>query len=124
MDEVYELLIHEVHRYEGTVNQVMGDGIMALFGVPITHEDDPARALKSAQVMLYKLHEFNRAHPELPKPLQMRIGINTGVAVAGNVGSAGRTEYTVIGDSINMLHAFVAAPPVVKFGLALRRIIK
>jgi GGDEF domain-containing protein len=89
MDEVYEILIHRVHAYEGTVNEMTGDGIMALFGAPIALEDAPQRALRSAMSIHREISRYNekvkREKGDLP-PIQMRIGIHTGPVVVGTLG--------------------------------------
>ncbi|RLC11086.1 MAG: guanylate cyclase, partial [Deltaproteobacteria bacterium] len=90
MDQVYELLIHKVHDYEGTVNEMTGDGIMALFGAPIALEDAPQRAIRSALVIHQELANFNarirKQTIEIPQ-LRMRIGIHTGPVVVGTIGN-------------------------------------
>jgi ribosomal protein L40E len=84
MDEVYEILIHRVHAYEGTVNEMTGDGVMALFGAPIALEDAPQRALRSAMSIHREISRYNekvkREKGDLPN-IQMRIGIHTGPVV-------------------------------------------
>ncbi|MCX7956544.1 MAG: response regulator [Endomicrobia bacterium] len=101
VNECFKGLVDVITMYGGTIDKFIGDAIMALFGAPSTHCDDPQRALKAAIVMLYKLKEFNNSHPSLPKKLQMRIGINTGEVVAGTMGGETKMEYTVIGDTVN-----------------------
>ncbi len=80
MDEVYEILIHKVHDYEGTVNELTGDGIMALFGAPIALEDAPQRAIRSALAIHREINKFSdqiKSEKKMP-PIKMRIGIHTG----------------------------------------------
>jgi class 3 adenylate cyclase/pimeloyl-ACP methyl ester carboxylesterase len=105
MDRVMETLIHKVHDYEGTVNKMMGDGLMALFGAPIALEDGPRRAILSALAIHEAMAEFSRGlaaeRPEFP-PIQMRIGINTGPVVLGTVGNSLRVEFTAVGDTVNL----------------------
>ena len=75
---------------------------MAVFGAPVAHEDDPERALCAALAMRERLEQFNRkAADRLTQPLTLRVGINTGLVVAGNVGSDLRMDYTVMGDTVN-----------------------
>lgn len=101
MNECFELLVKEIYRYEGTVDKFIGDAIMALFGAPLAHEDDPLRAVKVGLEMQKRLEDFNQQKkPEVP--LKMRIGINTGMVVAGAVGSDMRMDYTVMGDTVNL----------------------
>jgi len=98
MDEIYELLIHEVHRYEGTVNELTGDGILALFGAPITLEDAPIRATRSA---LSIQKEISRVANDKDIPLQMRIGIHTGMVVVGTLGNDLRVDFKAVGETVN-----------------------
>ena len=80
MDQVHELLIHQVHDYEGTVNEMTGDGIMALFGAPIALEDAPQRAIRSALAIHREMAKFSeklKQEKEGMPPLKMRIGIHT-----------------------------------------------
>jgi GGDEF domain-containing protein/ribosomal protein L40E len=79
MDEVYEILIHKVHEYEGTVNEMTGDGIMALFGAPIALEDAPQRAIRSALAIHKEITRFSDPMKQEKgmSPVRMRIGIHT-----------------------------------------------
>lgn len=92
-----------VHRYGGTVDKYIGDEIMALFGAPRAHEDDPERALATALEMLQSLRAVNeRLAQRLPEPRRLHAGINTGLVIAGRVGDTNRSEYTVLGDTVNL----------------------
>jgi class 3 adenylate cyclase/tetratricopeptide (TPR) repeat protein len=99
MDEIYEMLIHEVHRYEGTVNEMTGDGILALFGAPIALEDAPQRAVRSA---LSIQREMARIAVEKNTDLQIRIGIHTGTVVVGTLGNDLRVDFKAVGDTVNL----------------------
>jgi len=92
-----------VYRYEGTIDKYIGDAIMAVFGAPRAHEDDPERAIRTALAMREALDEFN-ANPPLPltEPLGIHIGISTGYVIAGMIGTARRQDYTVMGDAVNL----------------------
>ncbi len=91
-----------VYQYEGYIDKFIGDAIMAVFGAPIAHEDDPERALRAALAMRERLENFNRRWiGRLGQPLAIHIGINTGTVIAGNVGSDLRLSYTVMGDTVN-----------------------
>ncbi len=92
-----------IEAHGGVVDKYLGDGVMALFGAPVSHEDDAGNALAAAVAMLEALEEMNRelAGQGLP-PLDMGIGVNTAVVVAGNLGSPNRLNYTVIGDGVNL----------------------
>ncbi len=105
MDEVFEILIRKVHEYEGTVNKMTGDGIMALFGAPITLEDAPQRAIRSAIAIHREITRFNermrQEKGEFP-PVKMRIGIHTGPVVVGTLGNDLHVEFTAVGDTVNL----------------------
>ncbi|GAB4537352.1 MAG: adenylate/guanylate cyclase domain-containing protein [Anaerolineae bacterium] len=92
-----------VYRYEGTIDKYIGDAIMAVFGAPRAHEDDPERAIRTALDMRDALDEFN-ANPPLPlsDPLGIHIGISTGYVIAGHIGTELHQAYTVMGDAANL----------------------
>jgi class 3 adenylate cyclase/tetratricopeptide (TPR) repeat protein len=104
MDQVYEILIHKVNEYAGTVNEMRGDGILALFGAPIALEDSPQRALRSALAIHREIEKFNEKnkHNFRTPPVLLRIGINSGPVVVGAVGNDLRVQFTAVGDTINM----------------------
>jgi class 3 adenylate cyclase/tetratricopeptide (TPR) repeat protein len=103
MTRAFELMMTEVHRYEGTVNQFLGDGIMALFGAPIAHEDHGQRAVHAA---LGISREMERYRDELQRDrgitFRVRQGLNTGLVVVGSIGSDLRMDYTAVGDTTNV----------------------
>ena len=105
MDKIYEILIHKVHDYEGTVNEMTGDGIMALFGAPIALEDAPQRAIRSSLAIHREMARFSEKMREkiegLP-PLKMRVGIHTGPVVVGTLGNNLRVEFKAVGDTVNL----------------------
>ena len=105
IDQVLEILIHKVHDYEGTVNKMTGDGIMALFGAPIALEDGPQRALLSGLAIHREMAGFsdkiNQEKKGMP-PIEMRIGIHTGPVVVGTIGNNLRVEFTAVGDTVNL----------------------
>src|SRR3989442_9643772 len=99
LDPVLKTMIDSVHRFEGTVNQVMGDGIMALFGAPIAHEDHAVRAGYAA----IKMQESLRALPEQVQQqhgvsLQVRVGLNAGGGVVRGIRNALTMDYSAIGE--------------------------
>ena len=103
MTRVFELMLAEVHRYEGTVNQFLGDGIMALFGAPLAHEDHAARAVHAAlgiRTALERGQDDLRVRRGMA--LQLRQGLNTGLVVVGSIGNDLRMDYTAIGDTTNV----------------------
>jgi len=103
LDPVLEHMMEAVHRYEGTVNQVMGDGIMALFGAPLAHEDHAVRACYAALRMqdLVKRHaeEAFRSHGVV---VQIRIGLNSGEVVVRSIGNDLRMDYTAVGQTTHV----------------------
>ena len=105
MDQVYEILIHQVHDFGGTVNEMTGDGIMALFGAPIALEDAPQRAIRAGHAIHLELTRFNqrvrKEKPDFP-PLRMRIGVNSGPVVVGTLGNDLRVEFKAVGDTANL----------------------
>lgn len=115
LNDVLARLADVVLTCGGTLDKFLGDGLMAVFGAPVRHEDDALRAVQAAQMMMESMRELNaaaHAHPrgvgetngasaDVPE-LQLGIGINSGTVVVGNVGSARRTEYTCIGDAVNV----------------------
>jgi predicted ATPase/class 3 adenylate cyclase len=105
MDKIYELLIHKVHDYEGIVNEMTGDGIVALFGAPIALEDAPQRALRSAMAIHREMSRFSnrlKQEKEYLRSLKMRVGIHTGPVVVGTVGNNLRVEFKAVGDTVNL----------------------
>jgi adenylate cyclase len=109
-EEIYEInniflqeLAAAVHRYGGTVDKYIGDEIMALFGAPRAHEDDPERALATALEMREGVRAVNeRLGARLPRPIELHAGVNTGLVIAGRVGDTSRSDYTAIGDTVNL----------------------
>lgn len=99
-----EVLVERVKKYEGTIDKFTGDGLIALFGAPITHENDPERAVRAALEIHRALADVAaELREELGVTLQARIGINTGTAITGSVGSElGRDRYTALGDTVNV----------------------
>jgi len=99
MNDCFDRLVPVVEKYDGTVDKFIGDEIMALFGAPVTHENDAEQALVTALEMMEVLKAFNA---ERNIHLGMHIGINTGLVIAGGMGSSGRQQYSVIGDAVNL----------------------
>ena len=105
MDNVYEILIHKVHDYEGTVNDMTGDGIMALFGAPVALEDAPQRAIRSSLAIHREMVKFSdqlKKDGKKSMRVKMRIGIHTGPVVVGTVGNDLRVEFKAVGDTVNL----------------------
>ena len=103
IDHCFELITAEVHRFEGTINQYTGDGVMALFGAPLAHEDSPRRAVHAALGIQRAIQDFSRElQAQRGFGLQMRIGLNTGIVVVGKIGDDLRMDYTAVGDTTNL----------------------
>jgi class 3 adenylate cyclase len=102
MNDALQEMAQAVYAWEGYIDKFIGDAVMAVFGAPIAHEDDPERALRAALAMRAQMDGLNRRHQaRLPAPLTLHIGINTGLVIAGTVGSDSRQSYTMMGDSVN-----------------------
>ncbi len=103
LDPVLERMMDAVHRYEGTVNQVMGDGIMALFGAPLAHEDHAVRACYAALRMQDAIRRYTE---ELRRTqgveVQIRVGVNSGEVVVRSIGSDLRMDYTAVGQTTHL----------------------
>jgi class 3 adenylate cyclase/tetratricopeptide (TPR) repeat protein len=103
LDPVLDHMMEAVHRFEGTVNHVMGDGIMALFGAPLAHEDHAVRACYAA---LRMQESVKRYAADIRRsegiPIQIRVGLNSGEVVVRSIGSDLRMEYTVVGQTANV----------------------
>jgi len=91
-----------VVRYEGTVAQLLGDGVLAFFGAPAAHEDDPARAVRAALDIQAAMTDYARDLRGYVDDFAMRIGIHTGEVVVGDIGSAEHAEYLAVGDAVNL----------------------
>jgi class 3 adenylate cyclase/tetratricopeptide (TPR) repeat protein len=103
LDPVLEYMMEAVHQYEGTVNQVMGDGIMALFGAPLAHEDHAVRACYAA----LRMQESVKRHAREVRrtegiPIQIRVGLNSGEVVVRSIGNDLRMSYTAVGQTTHL----------------------
>jgi class 3 adenylate cyclase len=101
VDPVLQLMMEAVHRYDGYVVQSAGDGIFALFGAPVAHEDHPQRAVHAAIAMRDALRRRAGGRPDRP-PVAVRIGVNTGEVVLRLVHTGGHTEYAPVGHAANL----------------------
>ena len=103
LDPVLERMMEAVHRYEGTVNQVMGDGIMALFGAPLAHEDHAVRACYAALRMQESVKRYaEEVHRTAGVPLHIRVGVNSGEVVVRSIGSDLHMDYTAVGQTTHL----------------------
>ena len=103
MDGCFKILMDEIHKYEGTINQFTGDGVMALFGAPLAHEDHAQRACYAALAIQKGLDEYGEElKDEFGVDFKMRIGLNSGNVVVGSIGDNLRMDYTAVGDTTNL----------------------
>jgi class 3 adenylate cyclase/tetratricopeptide (TPR) repeat protein len=103
MNRAYEHLIGPVSRHGGTVAQLLGDAILAYFGAPLTHEDDPQRAVQAGLEIIAGIRSFReQLQRERGLDFNVRVGINTGLVMAGQIGSGQRVSYTAVGDPVNL----------------------
>ena len=103
MNGIFEYMIRPIYKYEGTVPRLMGDAILAFFGAPIAHEDDPQRALLAGLEIQEGIKDYvEEIRIKYGLEFGLRVGINTGLVVVGTIGSDLRMEYTAIGDAINL----------------------
>jgi adenylate cyclase len=109
----FEVLDTALAHYGGEVDKFLGDAVMATFGAPTAHEDDPRRAVLAALDMQAALRRYNaQLRKQIGCELEMRIGINTGVVLAGPIGSRRKRSYTVMGDPVNVAARLEHAAPV------------
>ena len=101
LNQYFSRMTDIVFKYDGTLDKFMGDGLMAVFGAPMARKDDPIRAIQAAMEMREELASLME-HEAEERQFSIRIGINTGRVVAGNIGSPKRLDYTVIGDPVNI----------------------
>jgi class 3 adenylate cyclase/tetratricopeptide (TPR) repeat protein len=103
MDSCFKILMDEIHKYEGTINQFTGDGVMALFGAPVAYEDHAQRACYVALSIQKSIINFEEiVKKDYNIEFKMRIGINSGLVVVGSIGDDLRMDYTAIGDTTNL----------------------
>ena len=103
MNDAFQYLTGPIERYEGTVARLMGDAILAFFGAPVAHEDDPQRAVLAGLDIVEGIGTFrDEIAREYGLDFKVRVGINTGPVVVGEVGSEFAGEYTAMGDAVNL----------------------
>ncbi|MFC1859015.1 adenylate/guanylate cyclase domain-containing protein [Thermodesulfobacteriota bacterium] len=103
MDGCFKILMDEIHRYEGTINQFTGDGVMALFGAPVAHEDHAQRACYASLAMQNTLREYaEKLEQDFGIDFKMRMGLNSGPVIVGTIGDDLRMDYTAVGDTTNL----------------------
>ena len=103
MDGCFKILMDEVHRFEGTIDKFTGDGMMALFGAPVAHEDHAQRACYAALGIQKALEQYaDKVKKESKVDFKMRVGLNSGPVIVGAVGGDLRMDYTAVGDTVNL----------------------
>jgi len=103
MDGCFKILMDEIHRYEGTINQFTGDGVMALFGAPLAHEDHAQRACAAALSSQKAMDGYSEKIKKRTRvEFHMRIGLNSGPVIVGSIGDDLRMDYTAVGDTTNL----------------------
>jgi len=103
IDGCFKILMNEIHRYEGTINQFTGDGVMAIFGAPVAHEDHAQRACYAALAIQKALGDYaGKLKQAYDIEFKMRIGLNSGPVVVGAIGDDLRMDYTAVGDTTNL----------------------
>lgn len=120
LNEYFTIMTDVIFKHQGTLDKFIGDALMALFGVPLSLDNDVDRAIMSALEMRKELYQFNLSKPK-HEQLNIRIGINSGKVVAGDIGSDKRMEYTVLGDAVNTasrLESTIAQPGQIVIGEA------
>jgi len=102
LDRFFQILAEEIHRFEGTINQFTGDGVMALFGAPVAHEDHARRACHAALRLTEKLGEYAQTLERRGVAFAVRMGLNSGDVVVGKIGDDLRMDYTAQGHSVGL----------------------
>jgi class 3 adenylate cyclase/tetratricopeptide (TPR) repeat protein len=103
MDGCFKILTDETHQHEGTINQFTGDGVMALFGAPVAHEDHAQRACHAALSIQKAMEEYTeKVKRDCGVEFKMRIGLNSGPVIVGSIGDDLRMDYTAVGDTTNL----------------------
>jgi adenylate cyclase len=127
LNTVFELLSEAVFHYKGTLDKFMGDGMLAFFGAPIPQKNHAERAVRAALKMQEDLVKYNASLPKGAPRIGMRVGINSGPVVVGDIGSKNRKDYTVIGGTVNLasrLESSVAKPGQVVLGPKTHELVK
>jgi class 3 adenylate cyclase/tetratricopeptide (TPR) repeat protein len=109
IDGAFEALVADINAFGGRVDKILGDGILAIFGAPVAHEDDPERAIRASMQMHQSLDRFARGHRDLDGQLKLRIGVNTGEVLVGSI--IGTDAYTALGDVVNVASRLQSLAP-------------
>ncbi len=109
IDGAFEALMADINAFGGRIDKILGDGILAIFGAPVAHEDDPERAIRASIQMHQSLDRFARGHRSLNGQLKLRIGVNTGEVLVGSM--VGTDDYTAMGDVVNVASRLQSLAP-------------
>jgi len=111
-NDLFRTMAEEIQRFDGFVEKFVGDAVMAVFGAPVAHEDDPERALRAGLALLERMRALSRQwEPCFGELVTLHIGINTGPVVAGSLGTSAGGAYAVTGDTVNTAARLLAAAP-------------
>jgi class 3 adenylate cyclase/tetratricopeptide (TPR) repeat protein len=127
LNRFFEVALEEVHRYEGTINQFLGDGFMALYGAPIAHENHARRAVLAAVGLRQRLHEgAETLGQQFGVEVEIRMGLHTGEVIVGAIGDNLRMDYTAVGDTTNTASRLqgAATPGQIVISEALHRLVE
>lgn len=127
MDGCFKILMDEIHRYEGTINQFTGDGVMALFGAPVAHEDHARWACHAALAIQRAIMGYgDQVKKDYGINFKMRVGLNSGPVIVGSIGDDLRMDYTAVGDTTNLASRMesLAKPGTVLLSKATHRLVK
>jgi class 3 adenylate cyclase len=127
MDQALRLMAEAIHRYEGTVDQFLGDGLMALFGAPLALEDHALRPVMAALMIQETINAYNEQLKSWHGvEIRLRLGLNTGLVVVGRIGDDLRMDYTAVGDTTNVAARLqsLAEPGTVLIGEATQRLVE
>jgi len=103
MDGCFKILMDEIHKREGTINQFTGDGVMALFGAPVAHEDHARQACLAALSVQKAMETYGeKIHKDIGLDFKLRVGLNSGLVIVGSIGDDLRMDYTAVGDTTNL----------------------